>query len=310
MFSRKTPEASRLQSTLNCQTKDLVIRSAQIINADIEFVRRFVVKINGIPQRQEREADMHLRIDLRSAEGKTMTFSVPATRIQATEFNPAVAWATLDGLLQSAFEFFGVRSLSKLNGRMVRVLTTEDEIWCIGDYLQDRWFTRIGDQSNCEEKMFFHSLQSDGFALLPDKNGTMFRLREVLVPGYDTARIKMATLVPGPNNAMEVVLKLTDIAIGSRSRPRADLEEIVVRFRPSTMEQLTELLNKLCEVSGVAPGNFERLANRLVRFHGEPLGDVSFSGAEREAARHFYIKHPVKAHYVDMAYYNGVKETA
>src|SRR5207253_375740 len=106
----------------------------------------------------------------------------------------------------------------------------------------------------------------------------------------------LATLAPGDNGRMNVHVRLSNIASnssfgGSASRK----EDVVITYRPRTMEELNALLDKLCEVTGLAPGNFTRLSGRLVRLQHPPAAEISFASADREAARHYYVLHPVLA---------------
>src|SRR5215470_4445928 len=53
---------------------------------------------------------------------------------------------------------FAATSLSKLSGRIVRTLVDEserlDEVWAIGDFLQDRWFSAGGSEWHYQEGSF------------------------------------------------------------------------------------------------------------------------------------------------------------
>lgn len=309
MFRRRPETNNRapvdvLQERPTHVTKNLQIGNAQIVLAEVEMVPRFVVHINGIPQRPARESDMHLRINLRPTDGRpALKFTVSATYMPR-EIAADIQWngTGLDGLFHDVFRFFGVRSLSKLNGRLVRILTDGDDVCAIGDYLEDRWFTRLGYQPNCDA--YFSSMAAPG-TLMADQHNFLFRVGEIYVSETQNARIKLATMVPG-SQFMEVVVKLADIATTSPMRRRNEPKEIVVRYRPTSMDELNALLNELCEVGGVS--QLERLNGRLVRFSYGRIGDVSFSGAEREAARHFYLHHPVRDSVVDMANYRGTRD--
>jgi hypothetical protein len=284
------------------------VTNAQIVSVDLERINRFVPSINGIPQKPARVADMHVRFTLRIVEGaSTVNFD-----LCSTDGSKYRAWAETgtDGLIEEVFGFFKVNSLSKLKGRIVRVLTGGERIWAIGEYLCDSWLTRLGHHTSAPGQKFFYGITSGTAKAIADHHGYLHQVRESYYPGFANARIKSATLLPARDNAMMVVVKLDSIEPNSAfGRRKDDPAEIVLRFYPKTMEKLTELLDALCATAGLASGSFERLGGRLVRANGMPLVDISCSSMDREAARHYFIRHPVANHSVDIADYAGSRET-
>ena len=78
-----------------------------------------------------------------------------------------------------------------------------------------------------------------------------------------------------------------------------------IRLRPKNLEELNTLIDKLRLVGGV--NSFERLSGRLVRIYAPPMADVTFRSAEEEAARHYFVSHPVLEHVLDMADFAGTR---
>jgi hypothetical protein len=311
MFGRRktAPVIPVVERTPIDRREDLVERNAQIIRADITLKGdELALVIEFRPADFYEAGQAHFQFSL-----------VPADPCSAS-WNPK--WGRrLDAVLERLLPFFGVDSLSKLNGRLVRVAVTlgdRPEVWAIGHFLEDRWFTRDASDyyaaASPHDGNIYGALKEDGGkygpvclgkvhdrglpSLLTDRYGRLCSRMDGYTPGYFNARLKLATWLPGKGDSTSVLLKFSECTGGAKP--------FSVRFEIREMKQLNDLMAKLQAVGGV--NKFDRLNGRFVRLSYPSCPDVSTSGIEAELARHFYIWHPVQLHRVDIADFGGVME--
>jgi hypothetical protein len=284
-------EVASLAPPVEPKRVDLVVRNAQISNIDIER------------SRDDTSLDIYLRMQ---DDRPALRFS-----LSPTSAHPDCNWydCRIEAVINQVLDFFSASSFGKCKGRIVRVLADSHSgdsknVWAIGDYLGDRWFSRFGYVGN------EHGTGANRFSGLhwPGRRfvnewGHVFRLHEVYACGHMNARIKLASIVPGEGNSMSIVLKMSEITNNSKFQHKTDATEITVRFHPREMSDMSRLIVALCQVGGV--DNLERLNGRLVRMSYPSMPDVTTSGIERELERHFYVSHPILAQTVDMADFGG-----
>ena len=280
-FGRSAPvtETQLAAPVIDCSrfTRRAHLSNAQITKADFEWENG--VSINGI----QSGSRLVFKVGFRKLGGENLRDFV--LRPESFYFADS---------LEKLMNFFGVRALSRLNGRLTRVVIDEqlDSVLAFSELLGDRWLVASADGHGLD--LMTAKVPSSIWKSLFGK------LREfplqVFSPGYENAKIKVATLSPpGKDGNLSVFVKVVT----------ENGQEESFKFLPRNMDELGKLIERLGAIAGSA--NFERLHGRFVRVMRPSWPDLSTSSGDRALAARFCLAHPMQEIFVGSSEFRGHK---